>query len=288
MTPGNDDLDLSLDRTPDPLPPDEGWSSTRTKAVVVAVVIACLSAIGWYWWSSRREAPAPVQQTQLGVGSRDADVAPLGGPTDGDAALPPLDGLDPFLRTMLGGLSARPELTTLLTSDDLIRRFVVSVDRIGRGATPSGQLQAIKPAQQFSVERQTSAGPINPASFSRYDGLAATIDDIDPAQVAEIYGRLRPRLEEAYAELGNPGESFDRAMERAISQLLAVPAEKSNGQVRPDKGLTFAWTDAATENMSSAQKHLLRMGPRNTQIVQRKLRAIADAIGMSASALPQQ
>ena len=44
--------------------------------------------------------------------------------------------------------------------------------------------------------------------------------------------------------------------------------------------------DPALENLAPAQKQLMRMGPRNTKIIQAKLREIATALGIDANRLP--
>ena len=57
---------------------------------------------------------------------------------------------------------------------------------------------------------------IDSRSYERYDRLAAAAASIDPAGASSLYGTLKPRIEEAAAQLGLSGDSFDRALERAI------------------------------------------------------------------------
>lgn len=286
MTPP-DHLDLDLgrgDREPEtPLRPDP--SPARRILVIGGAVVLGLLAVGlWFWWSAGREDPASTAGQAVSDGSVAEERAPLG---SGDAlALPPLGSqLDPVVRGLLSGLSARPELARLLATDGLVRRFVTSVDGIARGRTPSRQVAVLRPDGPLSIDRGDHDGRISDASFSRYDGLAATVEDLDPEDLARLYGQLKPRLDDAHAELGGGG-SFDAAMERAIVHLLSVNPEFARGTVRPAKGVVYEWTDASTENLSSAQKHVLRMGPGNARRVQAKLRAFAEALGIPAQRLP--
>lgn len=289
MTPP-DDLDLTLG--PDPEPPTDGgdgsWTSAahRGPLVAVAVAIACLAAAAWYLWSPDSGTPSRAAQTP---GRSDTDVAVrddtrrLG---DGEAAeMPPLDALDPLLRGMLGALSTRPELARVLATDNLIRRFVAAVDSIGRGASPTRQIAMLKPATAFSVERPYSESVITPESHARYAGVVETIAGLDAAALSRIYAQLRPRLDEAYAELGGPPESFDAAMERALSHLLAVDPVLAAGRVRPSAGVTYAWVSDDAERLSAAQKHLLRLGPTGVERVQGKLREVGTALGIPAERL---
>ena len=48
-----------------------------------------------------------------------------------------------------------------------------------------------------------------------------------------------------------------------------------------------AMADEKLEDLSDAQKHLLRMGPKNTAKIQGKLREIAKALGVPENQLPK-
>lgn len=290
--PEPNDLDLDLARAdagarPPGLDPSSGeHAGRRLVLVVVAVALALASVIGWYWWSRQPASPAPAT---TGQATTEAPVESAGTPRLGDAEaidLPPLGEMDPTVRTLMGALSARPELARLLATDDLVRRFVVSIDRIGRGASPAAQVAVLRPEGAFSVDRPYSQATIRPESFARYAGVVTMVQSLEPEALARIYGQMRPRLNEAYAELGVPGETFDVAVERAISHLLSVSPDLARGAVVPVKGTTYAWADPTTENLSAAQKHLLRLGPAQAAAVQAHLRRVAQALGIPAERLP--
>jgi hypothetical protein len=50
--------------------------------------------------------------------------------------------------------------------------------------------------------------------------------------------------------------------------------------------VTYIYADSRLENLSEAQKHLLRTGPENVRIIQEKLREIALELGFSQDKLP--
>jgi hypothetical protein len=57
--------------------------------------------------------------------------------------------------------------------------------------------------------------------------------------------------------------------------------------VEPRGAEVFAYADARLENLSAAQKHLLRMGPRNVRIIQQTLHELGVAFGIPADRLPR-
>jgi hypothetical protein len=99
---------------------------------------------------------------------------------------------------------------------------------------------------------------------------------------------LRPRLQEAYSELGHPDGDIDAAIERALVRLLETPVPQGEIALTPATvSYRYAGRDGRDlEGLSAAQKQLLRMGPRNMAAVQRQLWAIARELGIPAERLP--
>ena len=75
---------------------------------------------------------------------------------------------------------------------------------------------------------------------------------------------------------GEVYDAFDaRAeLERAIGVLLETPTLDEKAMLVP-KGVTYSYSDPALQSIPAAQKQLLRLGPRNGQIVRGKLEEIA-------------
>ncbi len=126
---------------------------------------------------------------------------------------------------------------------------------------------------------------IDPASYARYDGIADAVTSMDAAASAKIYGMLKPRLEEAYASLGIADSSMDAALEGAIVKLLSTPVPDDPIEVQASGGV-YAYASPALEQLSSAQKLLIRTGPANARKIQARLREIALALGIPAARLP--
>jgi hypothetical protein len=191
--------------------------------------------------------------------------------------LPPLDQTDALVRTLVGDLSSHPRVAAWLATDGLIRRFTVATENIAGGAVPAQALAPLRPAGRFTVIDAGTVLRIDPRSYDRYDTLAAAVDSIHSAGAARLYTMLKPRIDEAHAELGGDA-TFDRTLERAIVMLLGAPAPESV-QLVP-KGVVFGYADPALERLTAAQKQLVRMGPANARIIQRRLREIGVALGI--------
>ncbi|MPY87380.1 MAG: DUF3014 domain-containing protein [Luteitalea sp.] len=273
-------------------PPASGMSRSLLVRVGAVVLLLVLIGAAYYLYKtrpwSRAETPpvetsAPVETlppapepTSLGQPAEPVDVPPL---TDSSA-------LDALVRRLVGPLSSQPQLAALLTTDDLVRRFVVSIDNIARGVAPANQVRAVAPKGDFAVETSGQQMVVDPRSYDRYNGLATTVASLDADALARLYSTLKPRFDEAYRELGNPTGDFDVAIEQALVRMLDTPDVTGPMAVRQGKGVNYIFADENIEALPSAQKQLIRMGPRNRTMVEQKLRELARALGIPADRLP--
>jgi len=249
--------------------------------IAVAVVAAAIGAAAYYafFWKPR---PGPAAGTTARAPVTEPLPA-LGG--TGDAiAIPPIDESDSVVRTLVQALSESPAIMAWLPTNGLIRNFTVVVTNIADGATPAKQLRVLKPSAPFRVVERGGTYA-DSRSYDRYNSIADAVASIDPAAAAKLYATLKPRIEEAHRDLAASGESFDRTLERAIVALLDTPNVDTPPRLRP-KGIGYGYADDRLEDLTSAQKQLLRMGPRNVRVVKARLRAIALALGIPSSHLP--
>jgi hypothetical protein len=94
-----------------------------------------------------------------------------------------------------------------------------------------------------------------------------------------LYTMLKPRIEEAYQELGVVDVTFDQTLERAIVVLLKTPLPEGPVSVEPDGGV-YRFADPALERLTPTQKLLIRFGPENQRAVQTSLLNVALALGI--------
>jgi hypothetical protein len=261
---------------------DHRW---KVPALLFAVLVMVVSAAAYIVYSGRRPTPPAVAgpKSVANLTSVERPIA-LGGQPE-EIAVPALDESDSVVRELVRKLSADPAVIAWLTSKSLIRTFTVVVVNIADGASPAKHLAVLRPASPFRTTKQQENYDVDPRSYDRYAALANAVASIDPPAAAKLYATLRPRIREAYRDLGLPDPSFDHTLERAIVALLKTPTVEGTVRLTP-KGIGYAFADERLEGMSAAQKHLLRMGPHNGRIFKEQLRAIAEALGIPEGNLP--
>jgi len=252
--------------------------------IVASVLIALAAGATWFYLSRGRDSQQQSSATEAATAAAPG-TRPLGGPAD-VIALPPLDETDAVVRQLVGALSSHPTVAAWLATDDLLRSFTVAVDNIADGATPARRLNALRPAGAFRVIDGDDDLSIDPRSYERYAPLAGAVDSLDPEGTARLYSTLKPRIEDAYAELGRD-RSFDVALERAFVAMLQTPALDGEVRLVPTGAVLYAFENPRIERLTAAQKQLARMGPRNVRVVQDKLRQIALALGIPSERLSQ-
>lgn len=193
-----------------------------------------------------------------------------------------LDTSDDIIRGLIQDVSSHPRLASWLKTQELVRKFVAAVDNIANGVSPRAQIDFFTPDRPFSASR----GRIAPESFDRYNPAADVFVSLDAVAAARLYRSLKPLIDEAYRDLGYPDRNFRDTLIRAMAELLAVPLVE--GHVRVDRQvLSYVYADPELEKLSPAQKHFLRMGRDNIQVIQGKIREIAAALKIPEKSLPR-
>jgi hypothetical protein len=244
--------------------------------VIGGLVVFAAIVAGLVWWAKRPpvvEKPAAVAQAPTPVKPPEP-VAPE--PID----LPPLDASDSLVRQLVGRLSSHPMVARWLATDQLVRNFTVVLVNIADGRTPTRHLEKMRPNGRFAALTDAQGVYINPDGYHRYDAYADAVSGLNPNGTARLYETLKPRIQDAYRELGYPDGDVDAALKRAIVLLLKTPVVDGRIGLRGPPPL-YTFTDDRLELLAGSQRQLLRMGPRNERIVQEKLREIAPLVGIS-------
>lgn len=227
----------------------------------------------------RRGAGEPAAGTPAAPSEAAANAPVEPSPASAAPAEQPVDaaGAEPLLR----GVSGNALFRRWLGEAELIRRCVLVLDDVAEGVSPRVPLGSLGPTSPFSVERRGGGFVIAPESYARYDAVTEAIDSLDARALASAYRRLHGVLESAYRALGYPGGSLDRVAARALHRIENAPVAEADVGVEGQDGVwTFA--DAGLERLRSVEKHLLRMGPRNTLRVQAKARELREALQLPA------
>ncbi len=270
----------------DPTPVSPGSTpppqSPRKRPVGLIVALVALVGAG-VWYSVQRlkaqqappAAPPPPVVAQVDAGT----PAPQGPPSvqEGDARV----------RELVGPLSTDPELAKWLGVEGLLQRFTTAVSNIAEGQSPRMVLSFLAPTEGFKViETQAKASrgkpaqtkiTVDPQSYARYDAVARVMGSLDVPGAMHAWLDLKPLIDRVYVEIAPPGRTFEQTFAQAIQHLLAVPVPQGEVELVPKGGL-YAYADPKLEGLSQAQKHLLRMGPQNMQIIQRRLSELHSAL----------
>jgi hypothetical protein len=250
-------------------------------------LVLLAAAFAAFWWLRAREpasepapteeplaSPAPLGEAEPPATFAEPEVEPSPVPEATPAEeLPPLAESDAPAREAGGALSSHPLVREALRESGVIERFVAVVDQLAEGLAPRRDFAALQPEGRFLVLGDDDAPRIDPASYRRYDALAAAVAALDPRAVAATYRRFAPLCEEAYRSLGYPEGGFDARLRSALALLAATPRiDASPALVAEVKRYEFA--DPELESLTDAQKQLLRMGPDNAARITAKLREI--------------
>jgi hypothetical protein len=249
--------------------------------IFVALVVIIAAVFGW-WYLGRDNVEEPLQS----VVETTPTPVPEPTPTLEERLSSRLSGTtlstsDAVVRELVAEVSSHPKLASWLVNEDLIRRFVASVDNIASGISPQAHLDFLRPKEGFEVdERRDGTLVIEPDSYSRYDSVALVFASLDTEGAVTLYRELEPLIDEAYAEIGPANADFDDRLARAFDLLLGVPVLGASVQVE-QKILTYTWADDELEALSGAQRHFLRMGPENVSLIQDKLGELRGALARS-------
>ena len=206
---------------------------------------------------------------------------------------PKLGQSDDALREKAKDLSPNPKLTEWLKVSNIIRRITAAVDNIAEGQSPRASLKFLAPQKDFSVQKKGEKFYINPKSYARYDLVADVFESLSAEGMVRVFKEFKPLFQEAYRELGYKDRDFQNTLVRAIKELLRTPVVKSDILLEEEEGekvvsyVAATMADEKLEDLSDAQKHLLRMGPKNTAKIQGKLREIAKLLGVPENQLPK-
>ena len=284
-----DPSEYELEKTPAP-PPGERPPRSPVPWLIGAAVVLAVGMVVWFFVSGRQaEEPATELLPPVTTAASPPATTPFGLCATTDAVdavvLPSLDDSDTLVGALAGTLSAHPRVTAWLATDGLVRNFTVVVENIANGVSPAVHLSPLRPAGAFRVTGEDQGLFLDPRSYERYASIASAVDSVDVQAAAQLCGTLKPRLDEAYDELGRGG-SFDGALERAIVAMLRTPALGGDVRLVPSEAV-YTFREQALESLTPAQKLLARMGPGNTRLIQDKLRQIALAIGIPRARLPE-
>lgn len=273
------------------------------KNAVIGLLVIILVAAAYYYFriypEQSQEAPAPppimVQKPEPVVVPppepikppvQDAAIEVLE-PEPAPEPLPPLAESDSLVRESLAGLMGEATVIQSLVTEEMVSRFVASVDALTSRQVPDqirvvlgpgGEFEATANDQPDELIRNAEGDPIpqfivDPVNHQRYTKQVEMFEAVDSGELLDLYREMSPLLGQAWAELGYPDGGFDSRLVEVIDSLLATPEVQTPIQlVKPEAFYLFV--DPELESLPAGQKLMLRMGNENAARVKAKLREI--------------
>ncbi len=261
-------------------------TSQRPFPRILFVVLILIIAAALYYFLIYKKGTKDERLAEVSPAAVLEKELPPGAP-EGPAAPPvKLDESDDLVRQLAKEISTHPRLAGWLQSKDLIRRFVAAVDNIANGLSPRAHIDFFQPPGEFETVKRGEVVVADPDGYGRYQTVVDVFVSLDSHQCVSLFRSMKPLCQEAYRDLGYPDQDFELTILRAIVELMGTPVVE--GTIVLEKAvLNYVILDPALENLSDAQKHLLRMGPENVGAIQAKLREMAIALGFAEDRLPK-
>jgi len=265
---------------------------SENKPIIIALVVAGIGIIGYLAYTFMQDEPAstivstpveiPVQpkvvepEAPVAVVVEPEDLTPvIQEPEKPAFILPRLDDSDGLIRDGVVTLTPDEGINEWIRAGELIRKSVVLADNIANGNIAREAATALGPDKPFEPKRiSEKVFLMDETSYTRYDHVTDIFVSMDSRRAAEFYDLLKPLFQEAYDELGYPEKKFDDALFAAIGRILETPVmDEPIRLVRPV--VMYEYEDPRLEALGAAQKQMLRMGPRNTRLIHKKLSEMA-------------
>jgi len=263
----------------------------RVVGIVIAV-LACVAiglGVHFYIQPSKEAIPvkmpivkeAPPPPPEKAVQEEEKKISPV--------VLPKLEESDDAVREKTRDLSSNQKFADWFRIKNIIRRIAAAVDSIAEGNSPRAPLNFLNPKKAFTVKKKGERLYVNPKSYTRYNLVADIFESLNAEGAVRVFKELKPLFQEAYRELGYPDRDFQDTLIRAIKELLRTPVVEGDILLE-EKAISpsmISMADEKLEDLSDAQKHLIRMGPKNTAKIQGKLQEIARALGVPENQTPK-
>ncbi len=197
--------------------------------------------------------------------------------TEPSEPMPTLNESSAVVTDKLSGLFGENWVPELFRLDEVIRRFVVTIDNLTNNKLPQQHLLVKPVTGKFLVAGEEDDRVISPDNAARYTPYVQLATHVDTQQLVAMYVQFYPLFQEAYAEIGNPDAYFNDRLVEVIDHLLMTPSvDEPMHLVQPK--VFFEYADPDLEALSAGQKVLLRMGNANAEQIKVKLREVRQAL----------
>jgi hypothetical protein len=241
-------------------------------AIPVVVVIAIGAALYYRHTQKQLELRPQAEATPEAVEQKPAIKHPI--ETDvpqQEQPLPALEESDAPIQQSLAETLGK-EIEQFLVPKNIVRHTVVTIDNLPRKKT-AVQMWPLKPMGGELIVNSSAEITLDEKNYSRYTPLLSLLEKADSKQIAALYRRYYPLLQQSYIDLGYPDGYFNDRVVEVIDHLLETP--EIEGPIKlTHPSVFYQYADPSLESRSAGQKMLIRMGNENAAIVKQKLREL--------------
>jgi hypothetical protein len=215
--------------------------------------------------SAPPEAPPPVAATEPAI------RYPI--PESADKPLPSLEQSDSTALAALADIFGKNAANKLFVNQEVIRRFVVTVDSLPREVI-SAQLQpTTRVPGQLRISGKGLTRNLSSANYTRYTPFIRVAEAVDAKTFTSTYIDLYPLFQQAYRDLGYPNGYFNDRLVEVIDHMLEAPEiDGPIALIQPH--IFYKFADPKLQSLSAGHKLMLRIGNDNAARVKGKLREI--------------
>ena len=293
------------------------FNGMRGRIGIIAAIVLALLALALYLYSERAVPPEPpsdetrLAPESLGTGAYDEPerdprpprVDPVmpdeSGAADSDAGngadQPPADepeepasddaeesgvSLERAHTRLREDLAARlgPGQIEMVADERLPELLVTTINSLDGDPVPLRFRPLDHVPDLPRLETDDEVWRLPEAPDPRYRPYRALFDRLEATELAELFDRYEPALEQAWRALGEQTEKRFRTRLIEVLNHLArfdLPDERPRVH-RPE--VLYEYTDPALEQLSWGRKVLIRIGPEQAPAVQAKLAELADRL----------
>jgi hypothetical protein len=254
---------------------DSFWKRTIVYSAIAAVVVVGGGAFYYFKVMKRpAEVKAPVAQAPAKPEpAAEPEHHPIPAAPADSTPLPALNDSDASIESALAGVFGKKPVESMLVPEQVIRHIVVTVDNLPRTKVAVEQRPVKATGGQTVTVANGDTITLSADNYARYAPIIKIVQNTSTQELGALYLRYYPLFQQAYEDLGYPGQYFNDRLVQVIDHLLQTPDLRGPIELKQGK-VFYEYADPSLESRSAGQKLLLRMGPDNAAALKKKLREL--------------
>ncbi|MDH5545287.1 MAG: DUF3014 domain-containing protein [Gammaproteobacteria bacterium] len=174
--------------------------------------------------------------------------------------VPPLANSDKSILKILKQFLDERSLALRFFRDNMVNRFVASIDNMTRSHLAQKTMFMKPPLGQFLPLQDGKEGLIiSPRNARRYETMLRFAEEVPLDKLVTVYVHFYPLFQQAYENLGYPDRSFNTRFIQVIDHLLDAPEINQPLKLACPQVLCI-YADPELEALSAGQRLMLRTG----------------------------